>query len=196
MIKHSISIQPTILLMCCRSCFCSYCYFSPTLQQLQVYRTSCFFLYYLIFLSTMPLSVSLYPDTSRYLTYCKGANVTLACVTDTGTLRWSTPAGSKTFKNVDEFNHPISLGNNISVELTDVNARDNILTSELSIIGAPLTLNGSLITCQDNDKSSSTNKSITFHIPGNISSCRFAVNIQCLQTCIRIKQICCHRQLT
>ena len=130
-------------------------------------RISCFCLYYLIFLSAMPLSVFLYPDTSRYLTSCEGVNVTLTCVTDTGTLRWSTPAGSKTFKNVDEFSLPVSLGNNISVELTDVNVRGDILTSELSIIGAPLTLNGSLITCQDNDKSSSTIKGITFRIPGN-----------------------------
>ena len=123
----------------------------------------------------MPLSVSLYPDTSRYLTICEGATVTLTCVTDTGTLRWSTPAGNKTFSG-DEFSFPVPLGNNISVELTDINVRDDILTSELFIIGAPLALNGSFIACQDNDELSGTIKSITLHISGNISSCSFACN--------------------
>ena len=117
----------------------------------------------------------MYPDTSREVTICsEGANVTLTCVTDTGTLRWSTPTGNKTFGNNDESILPVLLGNNISVVLTDRNIKDDILTSELSIIGAPLTLNGSLITCQDDDELSGTIKSITLHIPGNISSCSFA----------------------
>ena len=130
----------------------------------------------------MPLSVSLYPDTSRYLTICEGATVTLTCVTDTGTLRWSTPAGNKTFTG-DEFSSPVSLGNNISVELTDINVREDItLTSELIIIGALLTLNGSFIACQDNDELSGTIKSITIHISGNISSCSFACSKQTVLT--------------
>ena len=119
--------------------------------------------------------MTLYPDTSREVTICsEGANVTLTCVTDTGTLRWSTPAGNKTFSNNDESSVPVPLGNNISVVLTDRNIKDDILTSELSIIGASLTLNESLITCQDDDESYGTIKSITLHISGNISSCSFA----------------------
>ena len=94
----------------------------------------------------------------------------LTCVTDTGTLQWSTPAGNKLFNNNDESSLPIPLGNNISVELTaGRNMKDDMLTSELSIIGAPLIFNGSLITCQDDDESSGAVKSITLHIPGNVN---------------------------
>ena len=94
----------------------------------------------------------------------------LTCVTNTGTLRWSTPAGNKTFNNDDESSLSIPLGNNSSVELTaGRNMKDHMLTSELSIIGAPLIFNGSLITCRDDDELSGTVKSITLRIPGNVN---------------------------
>ena len=123
-------------------------------------------LYYYVSL----LPVSLYPDTSREVIICEGATVVLTCVTNTGTLRWSTPAGNKTFNNDDESSLSIPLGNNSSVELTaGRNMKDHMLTSELSIIGAPLIFNGSLITCRDDDELSGTVKSITLRIPGNVN---------------------------
>ena len=89
----------------------------------------------------------------------------LTCVTtDTGWLRWSTPAYSKTFLSSDEaLNVEINLGD-ITVQLT--NKVGSILTSVATIRGSISSLNGTMISCGD----IRTVRSIILLIPGILIS--------------------------
>ena len=89
-------------------------------------------------------TVYLYPNGSA-VAICSGT--TLTCVTtDTGWLRWSTPAYSKTFLSYDNLNVEINLGG-ITVQLTS--KVGSILTSVATITGSISTLNGTTISCED-----------------------------------------------
>ena len=86
----------------------------------------------------------LHPNGSA-VAICNGT--TLTCVTtDTGQLRWSTPAYSKRFLNSDDLNVEINLGD-ITVQLTS--KIGSILTSVATITGSNSTLNGTTISCED-----------------------------------------------
>ena len=95
------------------------------------------------------LSVFLYPSTSNsVVALCDGANVTtLTCVTDTGTLIWSTAAGHKTFKSGFTGNSSFALKDYFIVRLT--NEINMTLTSDLTIVAPPPSLHKSVILCGD-----------------------------------------------
>ena len=95
------------------------------------------------------LSVFLYPSTSSsVVTVCDGANVTLTCVTDTGTLVWATATGRKTFKSgFMENSSTDALGDYFIVRLT--NMQNMTLTSELTIVAPPPSLRETMILCRD-----------------------------------------------
>ena len=90
----------------------------------------------------------LYPSTSSsVVNVCDGANVTLTCVTDTGTLIWSTATGRKTIKSGFIGNSSVALGDYFIVQLT--NETNMTLTSDLIIVAPPSTLHKSHILCRD-----------------------------------------------
>ena len=97
------------------------------------------------------LSVFFYPSTSSsVVNVCDGANVTLtyACITDTGTLIWSTATGHKTFKSgFMENSSTVALGDCFIVQLT--NMQNMTLMSELTIVAPPPSLHKSIILCRD-----------------------------------------------
>ena len=88
-----------------------------------------------------------YPNAS-VVEICAGGNLTLTCVTDTGTLVWHRVGGyTKTFSSVVTPNNPAQLGDHITVYPT--NASDSVITSVANITRAPLALNGTVIQCRD-----------------------------------------------
>ena len=95
------------------------------------------------------LSVFFYPSTSSsVVNVCDGANVTLTCVTDTGTLIWATATGGKTFKSgFMENSSSDALGDNFIVRLT--NETNMTLTSDLTIVAPPPSLHETIILCRD-----------------------------------------------
>ena len=103
------------------------------------------YMYFVIF-----NSVLFYPNTSS-VDLCAGDNFTLTCVTDTGTLVWGVGDSTITFSKALPMNQPSSLGDHITVYLTNISS--SVITSVANITGAPVALNGIVIQCRDNDDS-------------------------------------------
>ena len=98
--------------------------------------------------------VSFYPNTSVVEIYA--GDTPLTCVTDTGTLVWYRDGGlTKTFSSVTP-NRPISLGDHITVYLTNVSG--SVITSVANITRAPLALNGTVIQYRDSGDEGSVSK--------------------------------------
>ena len=91
-----------------------------------------------------------HPRTS-IIEICAGGSFILTCKTDTGTLVWRVGGNTKTFSKALPMDQSSSLGDHITVYLTNISG--SVITSVANITGAPLALNGTVIQCRGNDDS-------------------------------------------
>ena len=108
----------------------------------------------------------LYPNAS-VVEICAGDNLTLTCVTDTGTLVWYRVGGlTKTFSSViQKLNVANQLGDHITVYLTNVSSSD--IKSVANITRAPLALNETVIQCSDSGNGEINSKEKSLLVSGD-----------------------------
>ena len=101
------------------------------------------------------LSVFFYPNTS-VVEICSVDNLTLTCVTDTGTLLWYRGEYNNIFSTVLMVSNDGQLGDYIRVY--EINVSGSVITSVANITRAPLALNGTVIQCRDSGDDEASGK--------------------------------------
>ena len=89
----------------------------------------------------------LYPDGDDVLTLCGNDVLSITCVTDNGTLRWSLQEVTKTFSHLLPSNIPGNLGDYIFIVL--VSSSVESYTSVATVAKVQSNFNNTILTCSD-----------------------------------------------